>query len=67
MGFATAPLVAEGCVMMRKCHLNTCPVGSQRRILNSEKVCRHSRSRCKLLLFVAEEVRQIMAQLGARR
>ena len=27
MGFATAPLVAEGCIMMRKCHLNTCPVG----------------------------------------
>ena len=37
MGFATAPLVAEGCIMMRKCHLNTCPVGIATQDLNSEK------------------------------
>ena len=66
-GFATAPLVAEGCIMMRKCHLNTCPVG----IATQDPVLR-SRFRGKpeyvvnFFFFIAEEVRQLMAQLGVR-
>ncbi len=67
-GFSTAPLIAAGCVMMRKCHLNTCPVGIatqnptlRRRFTGTpEHVIR-------FFWFVAEEVRQIMAQLGIRR
>ena len=67
-GFATAPLIAAGCVMMRKCHLNTCPVGvaTQNPVLRRrfagtpEHVIRY-------FFFVAEEVRGLMAQLGFRR
>ena len=67
-GFSTAPLVAAGCVMMRVCHLNTCPVGIatqdpelRRRFTGTpEHVVRY-------FLFVAEEVRELMAQLGVRR
>ncbi|AKT43632.1 glutamate synthase large subunit [Chondromyces crocatus] len=66
-GFATAPLVALGCVMMRKCHLNTCPVGVatqdpelRRRFTGApEHVINY-------LFFVAEEARQLMASLGFR-
>ena len=66
-GFATAPLVVSGCIMMRKCHLNTCPVGvatqdpELRRKFNGkpEYVVNY-------FFFVAEELRQIMARLGFR-
>ena len=66
-GFATAPLVALGCIMMRKCHLNTCPVG----IATQDPVLR-ARFRglpehvINYFFFVAEEVRVIMSQLGVR-
>ena len=67
MGFATAPLVAEGCIMMRKCHLNTCPVG----VATQDPVLRRKFSGkpehvVNFFFFVAEEARQIMAQLGIR-
>jgi glutamate synthase (NADPH) large chain len=66
-GFATAPLVAEGCIMMRKCHLNTCPVG----VATQDPVLRRKFSGkpehvVNFFFFVAEEARQIMAQLGLR-
>ena len=67
-GFSTAPLIAAGCIMMRKCHLNTCPVGVatqdpelRRRFTGTpEKVV-------NLFSFIAEEVREHLARLGARR
>ncbi|KAF1045710.1 glutamate synthase-related protein [Xylophilus sp.] len=67
-GFATAPLVVEGCIMMRKCHLNTCPVG----VATQDPVLRRKFSGkpehvVNYFFFVAEEVCQIMAQLGIRR
>ncbi|MCU6435087.1 glutamate synthase subunit alpha [Undibacterium sp. Jales W-56] len=67
IGFATAPLVVEGCIMMRKCHLNTCPVG----VATQDPVLRAKFSGkpeyvVNYFFFVAEEVRQIMAQLGIR-
>ena len=67
IGFATAPLVVEGCIMMRKCHLNTCPVG----VATQDPVLRAKFSGkpeyvVNYFFFVAEEVRQIMAQLGLR-
>ncbi|WP_010103453.1 glutamate synthase-related protein [Verminephrobacter aporrectodeae] len=67
-GFATAPLVVEGCIMMRKCHLNTCPVG----VATQDPALRRKFSGkpehvVNFFFFVAEEVRQIMAQLGLRR
>ena len=67
-GFATAPLVVEGCIMMRKCHLNTCPVG----VATQDPVLRQKFSGkpehvVNYFFFVAEEVRQIMAQLGISR
>jgi glutamate synthase (NADPH/NADH) large chain len=67
-GFATAPLVVEGCIMMRKCHLNTCPVG----VATQDPVLRQKFSGkpehvVNYFFFVAEEARQIMAQLGIRR
>ncbi|MFZ5557036.1 MAG: glutamate synthase large subunit [Pseudomonadota bacterium] len=66
-GFATAPLVVEGCIMMRKCHLNTCPVG----VATQDPVLRKKFSGkpeyvVNYFFFVAEEVRELMAQLGAR-
>ncbi|MDF9393157.1 MULTISPECIES: glutamate synthase large subunit [Methylococcus] len=68
VGFATAPLIVEGCIMMRKCHLNTCPVGvatqdpelRKRFTGKPEHVVNY-------FFFVAEEVRQFMARLGFRR
>ncbi|MGO8924383.1 MAG: glutamate synthase large subunit [Xanthobacteraceae bacterium] len=66
-GFATAPLIAAGCVMMRKCHLNTCPVG----VATQDPVLR-KRFRgqpehiINYFFFVAEEVRELMAELGYR-
>jgi len=67
-GFATAPLVVEGCIMMRKCHLNTCPVGvaTQDPVLRAKFQGRPEHV-VNYFFFVAEEARQIMAQLGIRR
>ncbi len=67
-GFATAPLVAEGCIMMRKCHLNTCPVGvaTQDPVLRA-KFTGKPEHVVNYFFFVAEEARQIMAQLGMRK
>jgi glutamate synthase domain-containing protein 2/glutamate synthase domain-containing protein 3 len=66
-GFASAALVAEGCIMMRVCHLNTCPVG----IATQDPVLRQRFTGkpehvVNFMLFVAEELREIMAQLGFR-
>jgi glutamate synthase (NADPH/NADH) large chain len=66
-GFATAPLIAAGCIMMRKCHLNTCPVG----VATQDPVLR-KRFRgqpehvINYFFFVAEEVRELMAEMGYR-
>ncbi|MDB5750205.1 MAG: gltB [Ramlibacter sp.] len=67
-GFATAPLVVEGCIMMRKCHLNTCPVGvaTQDPVLRA-KFAGKPEHVVNFFFFIAEEVRQIMAQLGVRK
>ncbi|MGI4848891.1 MAG: glutamate synthase-related protein, partial [Janthinobacterium lividum] len=67
VGFATAPLVVEGCIMMRKCHLNTCPVGvaTQDPVLRA-KFQGKPEHVVNFFFFVAEEARQIMAQLGIR-
>src|SRR6476660_6919918 len=66
-GFATAPLIAAGCVMMRKCHLNTCPVG----VATQDPVLRkrfkgQPEHVINYFFFVAEEVRELMAALGFR-
>ena len=67
-GFATAPLVVEGCIMMRKCHLNTCPVGvaTQDPVLR-QKFQGKPEHVVNFFFFIAEEVREIMAQLGIRK
>ena len=67
-GFATAPLVVEGCIMMRKCHLNTCPVGvaTQDPELR-KKFTGKPEHVVNYFFFIAEEVRHIMAQLGIRK
>ncbi len=66
-GFATAPLIAAGCIMMRKCHLNTCPVG----IATQDPVLRkrftgQPEHVINYFFFIAEEVRELMAKLGFR-
>jgi len=66
-GFATAPLVASGCIMMRKCHLNTCPVG----IATQDKTLRKNfkgtpEHVINFFYYIAEELRSIMAELGFR-
>ena len=66
-GFATAPLVAAGCIMMRKCHLNTCPVG----VATQDPVLRQRfkgqpEHVINFFFFVAEEVRELMAAMGFR-
>jgi glutamate synthase (NADPH) large chain len=66
-GFATAPLIAAGCIMMRKCHLNTCPVG----IATQDPVLRARFTGTpehviNYFFYVAEELREIMAELGLR-
>ena len=68
MGFSTAPLIALGCIMMRKCHLNTCPVGvaTQDPMLR-KKFAGKPEYVVNYLFMVAEEARQIMAELGFRR
>ena len=66
-GFATAPLIAAGCIMMRKCHLNTCPVGvaTQDPVLRKRFVGKPEHV-INYFFFVAEEVRALMAELGYR-
>ncbi|QDM40956.1 glutamate synthase large subunit [Altererythrobacter sp. TH136] len=66
-GFATAPLIAAGCIMMRKCHLNTCPVG----VATQDPVLRKRFTGTpehviNYFFFVAEELRELMAELGFR-
>ncbi len=66
-GFSTAPLIAAGCIMMRKCHLNTCPVG----VATQDPVLRKRfkgtpEHIINYFFFVAEEVRELMAQMGFR-
>ena len=66
-GFATAPLIAAGCIMMRKCHLNTCPVG----VATQDPVLRkrfkgQPEHVINYFFFVAEEIRELMAELGYR-
>jgi glutamate synthase (NADPH) large chain len=67
-GFATAPLIAAGCIMMRKCHLNTCPVGvaTQDPVLRKRFVGQPEHV-INFFFFVAEEVRELMAALGYRK
>ena len=67
-GFATAPLVVSGCILMRKCHLNTCPVG----VATQDPVLRRKFSGkpeyvVNYFFLVAEEARELMAQLGLRK
>jgi glutamate synthase (NADPH/NADH) large chain len=66
-GFATAPLIVEGCIMMRKCHLNTCPVGvaTQDPVLRA-KFTGSPEHVVNYFFFVAKEVRELMARLGVR-
>ena len=66
-GFSTAPLVAMGCIMMRKCHLNTCPVG----IATQDPALRAKfqgtpENVINFFFFIAEQVREYMAQMGFR-
>jgi glutamate synthase (NADPH/NADH) large chain len=67
-GFATAPLIAAGCIMMRKCHLNTCPVGiaTQDPVLR-QRFTGQPEHVINYFFFVAEEVRALMSRLGFRR
>ena len=67
VGYATMPLIVSGCIMMRKCHLNTCPVG----IATQDPVLRKKfegkpEHVVNFFFFIAEEIREIMAQLGLR-
>jgi glutamate synthase (NADPH/NADH) large chain len=66
-GFATAPLIAAGCIMMRKCHLNTCPVGvaTQDPVLRA-RFTGQPEHVINYFFFVAEELRGIMAEMGFR-
>ncbi len=66
-GFATAPLIAAGCIMMRKCHLNTCPVGvATQDPLLRKRFTGQPEHVINFFFFVAEEVRELMAELGFR-
>src|SRR5690606_18900161 len=67
-GFSTAPLIASGCIMMRKCHLNTCPVGvaTQDPVLRARFTGQPGHV-INYFFFVAEELRGIMAKLGFRK
>ncbi len=67
-GFATAPLVVEGCIMMRKCHLNTCPVGvaTQDPLLRA-RFTGQPEHVVNYFFFVAEEIREYMAGMGIRK
>ena len=67
-GFSTAPLIASGCIMMRACHLNTCPVGiaTQRPELR-KKFKGTPEDVIKFFFFIAEEVRNILAEMGFKK
>ncbi len=66
-GFATAPLVASGCIMMRVCHLNTCPVGIATQNPELRKKFQGKPEHVvNFMYFVAQELREIMAELGFR-
>ena len=66
-GFATAPLVASGCIMMRACHLNTCPVGIATQNPELRKKFKGKPEHVvNFMYFVAQELREIMAKLGFR-
>ena len=65
IGFATAPLIAEGCIMMRKCHLNTCPVGVATQDPELRKLFTGQAEHVvNYFFFIAEEVRELMSKLG---
>jgi len=67
-GFSTAPLIVEGCIMMRKCHLNTCPVGIATQDPVLRKLYRGKPEHVvNFFHFVAEETREWMAKLGFRK
>jgi glutamate synthase domain-containing protein 3 len=67
-GFATTPLVAMGCIMMRKCHLNTCPVGVATQDPELRKKFQGQPEHViNFLFYVAEDLRRIMAELGFRK
>ena len=67
-GFATAPLVVEGCLMMRKCHLNTCPVGvATQDPLLRQRFTGQPEHVVNYFFFVAEEIRGYMAEMGIRK
>ena len=67
-GFATAPLIASGCIMMRKCHLNTCPVGvATQDPVRRAKFNGEAEHVINYFFFVAEELRELMAELGVRK
>src|SRR5262249_38600616 len=67
-GFPTAPLVALGCVMMRVCHLNTCPVGVATQDPRLRKKFTGDADQVVTFMrFIAEEVRELMAKLGVRK
>jgi glutamate synthase (NADPH/NADH) large chain len=67
-GFATAPLVVEGCIMMRKCHLNTCPVGIATQDPELRKrFTGQPEHVVNFFFFLAEEIREIMASLGVKK
>ncbi len=66
-GFATAPLVVSGCIMMRVCHLDTCPVGvATQNPLLRQRFTGQPEFVENFFMFIAEEVRELMAQLGFR-
>ena len=66
-GVATAALIVEGCIMMRKCHLNTCPVGVATQNKDLRKLFTGKPEHVvNLFTFMAEELREIMAELGFR-
>jgi glutamate synthase domain-containing protein 3 len=67
MGFSTAPLIATGCIMMRACHLNTCPVGIATQDPELRKRFKGTPEHVvNFFFFVAEEVREILASVGLR-
>jgi glutamate synthase domain-containing protein 2 len=64
-GFSTGPLIASGCIMMRVCHLNTCPVGIATQDPDlRKKFAGKPEHVINFMFFIAEEVRRYMAQLG---
>ena len=67
-GFSTAPLIAMGCIMMRKCHLNTCPVGiaTQNPVLR-KKFLGKPKHVINYFFYVAEEIREIMSKMGIKK